>query len=200
MAPVMRGGGGERVVDYVAEKSYTVTLAVSLGQIQDADRESVSHDARGDPGQRKSAAGLPAGGNPPFSGLEDWHDIIADLEDAWKWSDRKTGRDGCNDSPHPADDCWIFAPGSYESVIAFLRRMTNCAINRGCSTTCRRLADDKHVASSHFTGPSLEKRASAEKRRRDGPWEHAHERQRESWRFITETGSALARVATAACT
>jgi hypothetical protein len=35
----------ERFVDYIAENSYTITLAVSPGADQDADREPIFHDA-----------------------------------------------------------------------------------------------------------------------------------------------------------
>jgi len=66
----------------VAEKSYTVTLAVSLGQIKTLIENSVLHDARGDPGRRENPLRVAAGGIRLSLGLEDWHDIIADLEDA----------------------------------------------------------------------------------------------------------------------
>jgi methionine-gamma-lyase len=65
----------ERCVDYIAEKSYTVTLAVSLGQIKTLIENSV-------PEEEKIRSGLQPGGMRLSLGLEDWHDIIADLEDA----------------------------------------------------------------------------------------------------------------------
>jgi len=60
---VRSAAAAERFVDYIAQKSYTVTLAVNLGPI-------------------KIRSGLRPGGIRLSLGLEDWHDSIADLEDA----------------------------------------------------------------------------------------------------------------------
>jgi methionine-gamma-lyase len=72
----------ERFVDYVAEKSYTITLAVSLGQIKTLIENPYSMTHASVPEEEKLRIGLRPGGIRLSLGLEDWHDIIADLEDA----------------------------------------------------------------------------------------------------------------------
>ncbi|HEX8871239.1 MAG TPA: aminotransferase class I/II-fold pyridoxal phosphate-dependent enzyme [Candidatus Acidoferrum sp.] len=72
----------ERFVDYVAEKSYTITLAVSLGQIKTLIENPFSMTHASVPEEEKLRCGLRPGGIRLSLGLEDWHDIIADLEDA----------------------------------------------------------------------------------------------------------------------
>ncbi len=72
----------ERFVDYIAEKSYTVTLAVSLGQIKTLIENPFSMTHASVPEEEKIRSGLQPGGIRLSLGLEDWHDIIADLEDA----------------------------------------------------------------------------------------------------------------------
>jgi methionine-gamma-lyase len=72
----------ERFVDYIAEKSYTVTLAVSLGQIKTLIENPFSMTHASVPEDEKIRCGLQPGGIRLSLGLEDWHDIIADLEDA----------------------------------------------------------------------------------------------------------------------
>ncbi|MBZ5700680.1 MAG: PLP-dependent aspartate aminotransferase family protein [Acidobacteriia bacterium] len=72
----------ERFVDYIAEKSYTVTLAVSLGQIKTLIENPFSMTHASVPDDEKIRSGLQPGGIRLSLGLEDWHDIIADLEDA----------------------------------------------------------------------------------------------------------------------
>lgn len=72
----------ERFVDYVAEKAYTVTLAVSLGQIKTLIENPFSMTHAAIPDEEKIRCGLQPGGIRLSLGLEDWHDIIADLEDA----------------------------------------------------------------------------------------------------------------------
>ncbi len=72
----------ERFVDYIAEKSYTVTLAVSLGQIKTLIESPFSMTHASMPEEEKIHSGLQPGGIRLSLGLEDWHDIIADLEDA----------------------------------------------------------------------------------------------------------------------
>jgi cystathionine beta-lyase/cystathionine gamma-synthase len=72
----------ERFVDYIAEKSYTVTLAVSLGQIKTLIENPFSMTHASVPEDEKIRSGLQPGGIRLSLGLEDWHDIIADLEDA----------------------------------------------------------------------------------------------------------------------
>lgn len=72
----------ERLVDFIAEHSYTITLAVSLGQIKTLIESpySMTHSAL--PEEEKIKNGLRPGGIRLSLGLEDWHDIIADLEAA----------------------------------------------------------------------------------------------------------------------
>jgi len=72
----------ERLVDYIAEKSYTITLAVSLGQIKTLIESPYSMTHAVVPEEEKRRVGLQPGGIRLSLGLEDWHDIIADLQDA----------------------------------------------------------------------------------------------------------------------
>jgi cystathionine beta-lyase/cystathionine gamma-synthase len=72
----------ERFVDHIAEKSYTVTLAVSLGQIKTLIESPYSMTHAVVPEEEKLRSGLRPGGIRLSLGLEDWHDIIADLDDA----------------------------------------------------------------------------------------------------------------------
>jgi methionine-gamma-lyase len=66
----------------VAEKSYTITLAVSLGQIKTLIENPFSMTHAVVPEDEKLRCGLKPGGIRLSLGLEDWHDIIADLEEA----------------------------------------------------------------------------------------------------------------------
>jgi methionine-gamma-lyase len=81
---VLKGDGkpscAEKLVDYVAEHAYTITLAVSLGQIKTLIEHpfSMTHSAL--PDQQKLAFGMHPEGVRLSIGLEDWHDIIRDLE------------------------------------------------------------------------------------------------------------------------
>jgi methionine-gamma-lyase len=72
----------EHFVDHIAEKSYTVTLAVSLGQIKTLIENPFSMTHAAVPEEEKLRSGLQPGGIRLSLGLEDWHDIIADLQDA----------------------------------------------------------------------------------------------------------------------
>jgi cystathionine beta-lyase/cystathionine gamma-synthase len=69
----------ERCIDYIAENAYSITLAVSLGQIRTLIEApfSMTHSAL--PEELKIAKGLAPGGIRLSIGLEDWHDIIEDL-------------------------------------------------------------------------------------------------------------------------
>lgn len=82
---VLKGTDGkqtraEKLVDYLAEYAYTITLAVSLGQIKTLIEHpfSMTHSAL--PEEQKRAFGLHPEGIRLSVGLEDWHDIIRDLE------------------------------------------------------------------------------------------------------------------------
>jgi methionine-gamma-lyase len=72
----------DRFIDYIANHSYTITLAVSLGQIRTLIEEpySMTHSAL--PDEVKRARGLEPGGIRLSVGLEDWHDLIEDLRTA----------------------------------------------------------------------------------------------------------------------
>jgi len=72
----------ERFVDFVAEHAYTITLAVSLGQIKTLIESPFSMTHSAIPDEEKMSGGLHPGGIRLSLGLEDWHDIIADLEAA----------------------------------------------------------------------------------------------------------------------
>jgi cystathionine beta-lyase/cystathionine gamma-synthase len=72
----------DRFMDYIANHAYSVTLAVSLGQVRTLIEEpySMTHSAL--PPEVKHARGLEPGGIRLSIGLEDWHDIINDLQTA----------------------------------------------------------------------------------------------------------------------
>ena len=72
----------EKFINYIAEKAYSITLAVSLGQIRTLIEEpySMTHSAL--PDELKMNKGMDPGGIWISIGLEDWHDIIQDLKDA----------------------------------------------------------------------------------------------------------------------
>jgi cystathionine beta-lyase/cystathionine gamma-synthase len=70
----------EKLVDYLAEHAYTITLAVSLGQVKTLIEHpfSMTHSAL--PDEQKRAFGMHPEGVRLSIGLEDWHDIIGDLQ------------------------------------------------------------------------------------------------------------------------
>jgi cystathionine beta-lyase/cystathionine gamma-synthase len=72
----------EKLVDYIAEHAYTITLAVSLGQIKTLIESPFSMTHASVPPEEKIKSGLRPGGVRLSLGLEDWHDIIADLDAA----------------------------------------------------------------------------------------------------------------------
>ncbi len=71
-----------RFVGYVAEHAYTVTLAVSLGQIKTLIESPFSMTHAAVPAAEKITSGMHPGGIRLSLGLEDWHDIMADLDAA----------------------------------------------------------------------------------------------------------------------
>jgi cystathionine beta-lyase/cystathionine gamma-synthase len=75
-----RESKAEKLVDYLAEHAYTITLAVSLGQIKTLIEHpfSMTHSAL--PDEQKRAFGMHPEGVRISIGLEDWRDIIRDLE------------------------------------------------------------------------------------------------------------------------
>jgi methionine-gamma-lyase len=76
------GKAGERMIDWAAQNAYTLTLAVSLGQIKTLIEAPYSMTHAAMPDDEKRARGLVPGGIRLSIGLEDWHDIIADLSAA----------------------------------------------------------------------------------------------------------------------
>lgn len=72
----------QRFVDYVADHAYTITLAVSLGQIKTLIESPFSMTHATVPEEEKIRCGLRPGGIRLSLGLEDWHDILADLQAA----------------------------------------------------------------------------------------------------------------------
>jgi cystathionine beta-lyase/cystathionine gamma-synthase len=72
----------ERFVDCIAEHAYTITLAVSLGQIKTLIENPFSMTHAMVPEEEKIKSGLMPGGIRLSLGLEDWHDIISDLQAA----------------------------------------------------------------------------------------------------------------------
>ena len=86
---VLKGDEGEateaanKFIDYVADHAYSVTLAVSLGQLRTLIEEpyTMTHSAL--PEEVKRRRGMEPGGIRLSVGLEDWHDIIEDLQAAF---------------------------------------------------------------------------------------------------------------------
>lgn len=75
---------GERLIDWIAQNSYCITLAVSLGQIKTLIEcpYTMTHAAL--PPERKADDGLAPGGIRLSVGLEDWHDLTSELAAALK--------------------------------------------------------------------------------------------------------------------
>jgi len=73
---------GERLIDWIAENSYCITLAVSLGQVKTLIEcpYTMTHAAL--PLEQKLADGLEPGGIRLSVGLEDWRDITDELSEA----------------------------------------------------------------------------------------------------------------------
>ena len=72
----------EKFIDYLADHSYTITLAVSLGQIKTLIENPYSMTHAALPDELKKEKGIEPGGIRLSIGLEDWHDIIEDLQHA----------------------------------------------------------------------------------------------------------------------
>lgn len=73
---------GERLIDWIAENSYCVTLAVSLGQIKSLIECPYSMTHAAVPPEQKAAEGLSPAGIRLSVGLEDRDDIISELHEA----------------------------------------------------------------------------------------------------------------------
>lgn len=76
------GSRGEAFIDYIADHAYSITLAVSLGQLKTLIEcpYSMTHSAL--PEEEKRKRGMEPGGIRLAIGLEDWHDLIEDLREA----------------------------------------------------------------------------------------------------------------------
>jgi cystathionine beta-lyase/cystathionine gamma-synthase len=72
----------EKFIDYVADHSYCITLAVSLGQMRTLIESPFSMTHAALPGEDKKKRGMEPGGIRLSVGLEDWHDLIEDLQHA----------------------------------------------------------------------------------------------------------------------
>ena len=72
----------DRFMDYIANHAYSITLAVSLGQVRTLIEEPYSMTHAALPAEVKHARGMEPGGVRLSVGLEDWHDLIHDLETA----------------------------------------------------------------------------------------------------------------------
>jgi cystathionine beta-lyase/cystathionine gamma-synthase len=72
----------EKVIDYIADHSYCITLAVSLGQIRTLVESpyTMTHSAL--PDSEKRHHGMEPAGIRLSVGLEDRHDLIEDLAEA----------------------------------------------------------------------------------------------------------------------
>ncbi|HUN80852.1 MAG TPA: PLP-dependent transferase, partial [Phycisphaerae bacterium] len=70
----------ERFVNHLAENAYAISLAVSLGQVKTLIEcpYFVTHAAL--PDAEKRRRGIVPGGIRMSCGLEDWEDIVADLQ------------------------------------------------------------------------------------------------------------------------
>lgn len=73
---------GAAFIDYIAENAYTITLAVSLGQIKTLIENPYSMTHAALPAAEKLARGIEPGEVRLSVGLEDWQDIIEDLNRA----------------------------------------------------------------------------------------------------------------------
>jgi methionine-gamma-lyase len=73
----------EAFIDHIAEHSYTITLAVSLGHAKTLIENPYAMTHAAVPEERKLALGIEPGGIRLAVGLEDWRDLINDLQEAF---------------------------------------------------------------------------------------------------------------------
>ena len=71
-----------KVCDHLAANALSVTLAVSLGQIRTLVEHPASMTHSAIPPDAQMSAGIVPGGIRLSVGLEDWRDIVKDLEEA----------------------------------------------------------------------------------------------------------------------
>jgi cystathionine beta-lyase/cystathionine gamma-synthase len=80
--PEGKGEPASRFIDWAAAHAYSLTLAVSLGQIKTLVEAPYTMTHAPMPDEEKRARGIVPGGIRVSLGLEDWHDITADLAEA----------------------------------------------------------------------------------------------------------------------
>lgn len=80
--PEGQGRPAARLVNWAARNAYTLTLAVSLGQIKTLIEAPFCMTHAAMPAEEKRRMGLAPSGIRMSLGLEDWHDLIADLDAA----------------------------------------------------------------------------------------------------------------------
>ncbi|MFQ5496239.1 MAG: PLP-dependent transferase [Phycisphaerae bacterium] len=80
--PEGKGKPAARLIDWAAKHAYTLTFAVSLGQIKTLIEAPYSMTHAAMPDREKLQRGLVPGGRRISIGLEDRHDIVADFERA----------------------------------------------------------------------------------------------------------------------
>ncbi len=78
--PAEAKAGGERMMDFIAENAYSVTLAVSLGQLRTLIEHPGSMTHISYPAEEQVKRGIDPGGIRISIGVEDPADIIRDLE------------------------------------------------------------------------------------------------------------------------
>jgi cystathionine beta-lyase/cystathionine gamma-synthase len=74
------GKPAARLIDWIAQNSYCITLAVSLGQIKTLIESPFNMTHAAMPAEEKRARGVNPGGCRISLGLEDRDDIIRDLK------------------------------------------------------------------------------------------------------------------------
>jgi len=72
----------DRFVDYIAHNGYAISLAVSLGQVKTLIECPYSMTHATLPAEEKQRRGILPGGIRLSCGLEDWEDIVGDLQEA----------------------------------------------------------------------------------------------------------------------
>jgi cystathionine beta-lyase/cystathionine gamma-synthase len=81
-SPTQEVNRAEKFIDYIADHSYCITLAVSLGQMRTLIESPFSMTHAALPAEDKINRGMEPGGIRLSIGLEDWHDLIEDLQHA----------------------------------------------------------------------------------------------------------------------
>ena len=81
-SPTDRHRKADRIVNYIADNSYTMTLAVSLGNIRTLIEHPGSMTHSSIPPEEQLKRGIDPGGIRLSIGLEKTEDIIHDLEEA----------------------------------------------------------------------------------------------------------------------